>query len=170
MVAFWLLLVGLLCTFFGSLPYFFALPIDFIDAFFESSSGFTTTGATIFKDIESLPPSILLWRSMSQWIGGMGIIVLVVAVIPYLNFTNTSLNIYQAESPGVSAQKLTPAIRQTSKFLWSFYLILTLLLIALLFFVLNPAVEIVVKAWLRLSNQSIPAKNNKAISKSVKTK
>ena len=58
----------LLCAFFGSLPYFIALPVDFIDAFFESTSGFTTTGATIFKDIESLPPSILLWRSTTQWV------------------------------------------------------------------------------------------------------
>ena len=150
----------LLCTFFGSLPYFFALPIDFIDAFFESSSGFTTTGATIFKDIESLPPSILLWRSMTQWIGGMGIIVLVVAVIPYLNFTNTSLNIYQAESPGLSAQKLTPAIRQTSKFLWSFYLILTVLLIALLFFAGMDWFDSLNHAFTTISTAGFSTKNN----------
>ena len=150
----------LLCAFFGSLPYFIALPVDFIDAFFESTSGFTTTGATIFKDIESLPPSILLWRSTTQWVGGMGIIVLVVAIIPYLNFTNTSLNIYQAESPGLSAQKLTPTIRQTSKFLWSFYLVLTILLFIALFFAGMDWFDSLNHAFTTISTAGFSTKNN----------
>ena len=124
----------LLVIFISSLLYYFALPISFINAFFESTSGFTTTGATIFNKIESLPAAILLWRSMTQWLGGMGIIVLIVAVIPHLNFSNTSLNIYQAESPGPSAIKLEPTIQETAKFLWGFYLVMTLILFVSLLF------------------------------------
>ena len=117
-------------------------------------------GATIFKDIESLPPSILLWRSTTQWVGGMGIIVLVVAIIPYLNFTNTSLNIYQAESPGLSAQKLTPTIRQTSKFLWSFYLVLTILLFIALFFAGMDWFDSLNHAFTTISTAGFSTKNN----------
>ena len=117
---------------FSSILYYLAIPITFTDAFFESISGFTTTGATIFLNVEQLEPAILLWRSITQWLGGMGIVVLVVAIIPYLDFTNTSLNIYQAESPGPSSKKLTPTIQQTAKFLWIFYIILTIVLFIIL--------------------------------------
>ena len=150
----------LLVTLIGSLFYFFALPISFVDAFFESMSGFTTTGATIFNNIEELPAAILVWRSMTQWLGGMGIIVLVVAVIPHLNFTNTSLNIYQAESPGPSATKLEPTIQETAKFLWGFYLVLTIILFIILLFTRMDWFDSLNHALTTVSTGGFSTKNN----------
>lgn len=154
----------------GSLIYYIALPIAWIDAVFESFSGFTTTGATIFKNIEELSSVILLWRSVTQWIGGMGIIVLVVAIIPYLNFTNTSIGIYQAEAPGPATQKLTPNIKQTAKFLWSFYLILTLILFIIFiilgmewFDALNHSFTTIATGGFSTKNQSIAYFNSDSI-------
>lgn len=116
---------------FGCLPYFISGYIpSFTDAFFESISGFTTTGASILTDIESLPPAILLWRSFTQWLGGMGIIVFALAIIPYLNIGG--MGIFQAEVPGPTAEKLTPRIQDTAKVLWIVYLIFTAVLIFLL--------------------------------------
>jgi trk system potassium uptake protein TrkH len=93
-------------------------------AFFESVSGFTTTGATVFDDIGSLPAGILFWRSLTQWIGGMGIIVLGVAVLPFLGVGGMQL--FQAEVPGPTAERLQPRIAQTAKLLWMVYAGLTL--------------------------------------------
>ncbi|MCP4757555.1 MAG: TrkH family potassium uptake protein [Proteobacteria bacterium] len=115
----------------GCLPYYFSNAIPgFTDAYFESISGFTTTGASILADIEALPPAILFWRSLTQWIGGMGIIVFALAIIPYLNIGG--MGIFQAEVPGPTAEKLTPRIQDTAKWLWIVYLILTVILTALL--------------------------------------
>ncbi len=115
----------------GCLPYFFSGSIpSFTNAYFESISGFTTTGASILTDIESLPPAILLWRSFTQWIGGMGIIVFALAIIPYLNIGG--MGMFQAEVPGPTAEKLTPRIQDTAKILWTVYLIFTIALIVLL--------------------------------------
>jgi trk system potassium uptake protein TrkH len=110
---------------FGTLPYIFsgAIP-DFTNAFFETMSGYTTTGASILTDIEVVPRSILLWRSLTQWIGGMGIIVLAVAILPILGIGGMQLFI--AESPGISPDKLKPRIKDTAKRLWMIYLGLTL--------------------------------------------
>ena len=120
-------------AFFGCLPYFYAGTTEyFIDAYFEAVSGFTTSGATIFNDVESVHPSFLLWRSITQWLGGMGVIVLIIAIIPYLDFGTLGMNIYQAEVPGIQGSKLTPRIQSTAKFLWIFYCILTVI-VALLF-------------------------------------
>ncbi len=117
--------------FFGCLPYFFSGAMSsFTNAYFESISGFTTTGASILTDIEALPPAILLWRSFTQWLGGMGIIVFALAIIPYLNIGG--MGIFQAEVPGPTAEKLTPRIQDTAKVLWMVYFILTLVLIILL--------------------------------------
>lgn len=111
----------------GALPYVFSGSVtSFTDGFFESMSGFTTTGSSIMNNIESLPPSILLWRSMTQWLGGMGIIVLTIAILPYLDLGGMS--IFQAEVPGPTAEKLTPRIQDTAKFLWIVYTMLTLVL------------------------------------------
>jgi len=116
----------LLMSFFGSLPYVFSGAIPtYPDAFFESISGFTTTGATILTDIETVPRDILFWRSLTQWIGGMGIIVLAVAILPLLGIGGMQL--FVAEAPGVTYDKLKPRIRDTAKRLWIIYIGLTLL-------------------------------------------
>jgi len=117
--------------FFGCLPYFFARSIPgFTDAYFESISGFTTTGASILTNIEILPRPTLLWRSLTQWLGGMGIIVFALAIIPYLNIGG--MGMFKAEVPGPTAEKLTPRIQDTAKVLWIVYLLITLILIGLL--------------------------------------
>jgi len=95
-------------------------------AFFESVSGFTTTGATIFAVIEDLPRSILLWRSISHWLGGMGIIVLGVAILPLLGIGGAQL--FRAEAPGISADRLRPRIASTARLLWVVYALLTAVL------------------------------------------
>ncbi|MFC2126010.1 TrkH family potassium uptake protein [Bacteroidota bacterium] len=110
---------------FGAVPYIISgtIPI-YADAFFETMSGFTTTGASILTDIEALPYGILMWRSLTQWIGGMGIIVLAVAILPLLGIGGMQL--FVAEAPGVSPDKLKPRIRETAIRLWLIYLILTI--------------------------------------------
>lgn len=118
---------------FGSLPYLFSGVLDSpVRAVFEAMSGFTTTGATVFSDIEALPHGVLLWRSMTHWIGGMGIIVLVIAVLPYLGVGGMQL--FRAEVPGPTPERLRPRITQTAKLLWLVYFGLTALL-ALLYLV-----------------------------------
>lgn len=116
---------------FGALPYVIsgAIP-NYSDAFFETISGFTTTGASILDNIESLPPGILFWRSLTQWTGGMGIIVLAVAVLPILGIGGMQL--FMAEAPGISPDKLQPRIRETAKRLWAIYLGLTFTEVVLL--------------------------------------
>ncbi len=109
---------------FGTLPYIFTGSIPgFIDAFFETSSGFTTTGASVLTDIEALPKSILYWRSLTHWIGGMGIIVLVVAILPMLRIGG--YNLFKSEASGISYEKLTPKTASTAKRLWGIYVGLT---------------------------------------------
>jgi trk system potassium uptake protein TrkH len=108
---------------FGALPYWFSGVASPLDAFFESISGFTTTGASIFPDPESLPRGILFWRDLSQWLGGMGIIVLVVAVLPFLGVGGMQL--FRAEVPGPTPERLQPRIRQTASILWRVYVGLT---------------------------------------------
>ncbi len=110
----------LLMTFSGTFPYLFtgAIP-DITNAFFETMSGYTTTGASILSEIETLPKGILFWRSMTHWIGGMGIIVLAVAILPLLGIGGMQL--FAAEAPGPSADKLHPRITDTAKRLWLIY-------------------------------------------------
>ena len=109
---------------FGSLPFIFSGSISsFTDAFFETMSGFTTTGSTILENIEELPKSILFWRSMTQWIGGMGIIVLTIAILPLLGIGGMEL--FVAEAPGPTKDKIHPRIKETAKSLWKIYLGLT---------------------------------------------
>ena len=104
----------------GVLPYMFsgAIP-DFTNAFFETISGYTTTGASILDDIEVLPEGILFWRSLTHWIGGMGIIVLAIAILPLLGIGGMQL--FAAEAPGPSGDKLHPRITDTAKRLWLIY-------------------------------------------------
>lgn len=120
-------------TSFGMLPFILSNEIPNIaDAFFESVSGFTTTGASVLSDIEALPEDILFWRSFIQWIGGMGVIVLTVAIMPLLGIGGIEL--FVAEAPGPTSDKLHPRIRETAKRLWFLYVGLTLTLIVLLYF------------------------------------
>jgi len=117
--------------FFGSLPFLFSGSIGTItDAYFESISGFTTTGASVLTNIESLPRGILFWRSLTQWMGGMGIIVLSIAILPFLGVGGMQL--YKAEIPSPVVDKLQPRISETAKTLWKVYLLITLLEIGLL--------------------------------------
>jgi trk system potassium uptake protein TrkH len=104
----------------GTLPYLFTQTIPhFPDAVFEAISGYSTTGASILTDIEALPKSILLWRSETHWIGGMGIIVLTIAILPLLGIGGMQL--FMAEAPGPSADKMHPRITETAKRLWLIY-------------------------------------------------
>lgn len=121
--AFWLSLVSA-----GTLPFLLSedLHIGITDAFFESTSGLTTTGATVLTGLDFLPMSIIYYRQQLQWLGGMGIIVLAVAVMPMLGIGGMQL--YQAEMPGVMGDtKLTPRIKETAKGLWNIYLGLTII-------------------------------------------
>ena len=114
-------LVWVVFSFFGCLPFILSGSIpNFTDAFFETISGFTTTGSSILKDIEALPPGILFWRSIIQWLGGMGIIVLSLAILPV--FGIGGMQLFVAEVPGPTPDKISPRIRQTAKTLWIIYL------------------------------------------------
>lgn len=111
---------------FGSIPFVLHGSItSYVDAFFEVMSGFTTTGASILNDIEALPHGLLFWRSITQWIGGMGIIVLSLAILPLLGIGGMQL--YAAEVPGITKDKFHPRVKETAKRLWGIYLILTAL-------------------------------------------
>lgn len=124
-------LVWVVFSFFGSLPYILSNSIpNFTNAFFETISGFTTTGSSILSDIEALSHGILFWRSISQWLGGMGIIVLSLAILPV--FGIGGMQLYVAEVPGPAPDKISPRIRQTAKTLWIIYLGFTVTEIILL--------------------------------------
>ena len=105
---------------FSALPYYFSTDFNYINSFFEAMSGITTTGASVVSDIESLSHGILFWRSYTQFIGGMGIIVFSIAILPLLGFGGVQL--FKAEVAGPTADKLTPRIKQTAKYLWGIYL------------------------------------------------
>jgi len=124
-------LVWVVFSIFGALPFTISGYIpSFTDAFFETMSGFTTTGASILNDIESLPKGLLFWRSITQWMGGMGMIVMSLAVLPMLGIGGMEL--FVAEVPGPTADKLHPRVRQTAKRLWGIYAAFTLVEIILL--------------------------------------
>ncbi|GAX86946.1 trk system potassium uptake protein [Lebetimonas natsushimae] len=110
----------------GAIPLMIGTHINFINGFFEAISGFTTTGATIYSDIDHLPKYILMLRSTMHWIGGMGIIVLGVGLLSFINPTG-SLTLFQAESTGINVEKITPKLKHTALKLWEFYIFLTLI-------------------------------------------
>ena len=115
----------------GACPFFLSgATATYTDAFFETVSGFTTTGASIMTDIEALPRGILFWRSLTHWLGGMGIIVLSVALLPSLG--RGAYQFYRAEAPGPSAERLTPRMTETAKTLWTVYFLFSLAETALL--------------------------------------
>lgn len=114
-----------LMSFFGAIPLFLSgFYPNPIDALFEIVSGFTTTGATILSDVECLPRSLLLWRSFSHWIGGMGVLVFILAILPIAG--GSSMHLMRAESPGPSVGKLVPKIRTTAKILYGIYIAMTI--------------------------------------------
>jgi trk system potassium uptake protein TrkH len=117
----------------GALPFHFAGTFkSFVDAFFESVSGFSTTGSSVLTNIEVVPHGILMWRSLTHWLGGMGIIVLSLAILPFLGVGGMQL--YKAEVPGPVPDKLRPRIRDTAMVLWKVYLLFSIIETALLMF------------------------------------
>ena len=133
---------------FGALPFLFSselgagagagvgageeLGVRAVDAFFESMSGFTTTGATVLRNLEQVDRSVLLWRSFTQWIGGMGVILLFIAILPTFGVAGSQL--FDREFPGPMAERIRPRVQMTARMLWSIYLILTVAeILALLF-------------------------------------
>ena len=121
-------------TIFGSLPYIISGVIPHpVSAMFETMSGFTTTGASVLSNLEAIPKGIHFWRALTHWFGGMGVLVLCVAILPFLGVGG--MQIYRAEMPGPSKDRLTPRITTTAKLLWGVYALLTLVEAVLLRFV-----------------------------------
>lgn len=124
-------LVWVVFSFFGMIPFIISdVPLNVSEAFFESMSGFTTTGVSVMEDIESLPKAIHMWRSLMQWIGGMGIILFTLAVLPMLN-SSGGMQMFNAEVTGITHEKLRPRVSSTAKRLWMVYALLTVALIVL---------------------------------------
>lgn len=156
-------LAWVLISLFGSLPYLLSgVATSFVDAFFETMSGFTTTGASVFTDIESIPKGILFWRALTHWIGGMGIIVLSLAVLPILGIGGMQL--FVAEVPGVTPDKLTPRITQTAKNLWGIYVVLTLLCTVMLMFGGLNLYDALCHAFATLATGGFSTKNDSIVS------
>ncbi len=127
-------LTWIIISIFGSLPFYFSSVPEFgsfTNCFFETISGFTTTGASILNDIEAVPKGLLFWRSLTHWIGGMGIIVLSIAILPILGIGGMQL--YAAEVPGPTHDKIHPKITETAKRIWAIYIILTIAQTVLLY-------------------------------------
>lgn len=118
---------------FGALPFLFTgVATSFIDAFFETASGFTTTGASIFTEVEWLPKSVIMWRSFTHWIGGMGVLVFIMAFLPLSGGQN--MHIMRAESPGPEVSKLVPRVKNTALILYVIYFIMTVIMFVTLLF------------------------------------
>ncbi|WP_290900908.1 TrkH family potassium uptake protein [Ferroglobus sp.] len=161
----------LLVSMVGAIPYLF-VGLDFFDAFFEAMSGFTTTGATVFDSVENLPKSVLTWRSLTQWLGGMGIIVLFVAILPSLAKSGYAL--MQAEVPGIKLTRLKPRLRDTAIALYLIYLFFTLLEAAILkslgvslFDAINHAFTTLSTGGFSTHTESIAYYNNPAIEATI---
>lgn len=121
-------------SFFGALPFYLSGEIpSFTDALFETISGFTTTGASILTNVEGLSQSMLMWRSFTHWVGGMGVLVFILAILP-LASGGYNMHIMRAESPGPSVGKLVPKVKATAKILYMIYLVMTIVQIVLLLF------------------------------------
>ncbi len=142
---------------FSTLPYFLTNSIQGIsNTFFETISGLTTTGSTILNNIEQMPESILFWRSMTQWIGGMGIIVLTIAILPLLGVGGMEL--FTSETPGPTKDKIHPRIKETAKRLWLIYICLTLLETTLLWFADMPLFDAINHALTNISTGGFSTK------------
>ncbi len=156
----------ILASFFGCLPFFFSGSFDgLIDSFFEAVSGFTTTGSTILRNVETLDKSMLFWRSFTHWIGGMGILVFILGLMP--NLGGSSVQLMKAESPGVAPGKLVPRLSESSRILYGIYMALTVALILLLLLTGMPLFDSIVHAMgtagtggFSIKNASIGAYNS----------
>lgn len=142
----------------GGLPYLFGINLSFADAVFETASGFTTTGASILSDIEAVPKGILLWRSLTHWLGGMGIILLSLAILPL--FGMGGMQLYKAEVPGPSPDKLTPRLQDTAMLLWKVYGLLTIVQIILLMLAGMDAFDAVNHTFATVATGGFSTKNN----------
>jgi trk system potassium uptake protein TrkH len=155
-------LVWVLVSVFGALPFYIGSYIpSYTDAFFETMSGFTTTGASILNDIEALPHGILFWRSMTHFIGGMGIIVLAVAILPYFGFGGMQL--YSAETSGISSEKLHPHITKTAKTFWGIYVALVALQVVFLLLGKMPLFDALCHSFGTLATGGFSPKNTSII-------
>ena len=151
-------LIWIVTCLFGSLPFWFSgCFASFVDCLFESSSGFTTTGATILPDIEILPQGVQFWRCFTHWLGGMGVLVLATAVLPSLGVQSQYLT--RAETPGPMVMKLVPRQAKTSKILYGIYCVMTLLVVALLFGAGLPLYDAVVHAFSIAGTGGFSSKN-----------
>lgn len=118
---------------FGALPFYLSREIpSFVDCFFETVSGFTTTGASVLKDVEAISRGLLFWRSFTHWLGGMGILVFLMALEPSSRGSGFALHVMRAESPGPAVGKLVPKISQTAKILYGIYIAMTVLCVGFL--------------------------------------
>lgn len=152
----------IVASFAGGLPFLLTSEASLTDAVFESASGFTTTGATIFPNVEALPHGLLMWRSLTHWLGGLGIIVLSLIVLPLLGVGGMQL--YRAEVTGPTPDKLTPRMQDTAITLWKLYCLMTLVLAVLLhlagmdwFDALNHSFSTVATGGFSTKNASIAA-------------
>jgi len=152
-------LIWILLGIAGSIPLILYTPISFADGFFEAISGFTTTGATIYSDIESLPKHILLLRSLMHWLGGIGIIVLGVGLFSLINPTG-SMALFKAEATGGKLEKMTPKIRDTAVKIWGVYLVLTILDMLLLMMEGMSFFDALNHAFSTISTGGFSTKNN----------
>ncbi len=144
---------------FGTLPYLFtrSIPI-FTDAFFESISGFTTTGSSILTDIEALPKSILFWRAETHWIGGMGVIVLVIAIMPFLKING--IHLFNSETSNVANEKVSARIKQVARHLWFVYIGLTAIEIVFLLLGDMPLFDSVCHSFATIATGGFSTKNS----------
>ena len=148
----------IVCIFLGAIPYWYSgVCTTYCDAVFETTSGFTTTGSSIFKDVEILPHSILFWRAFTNWLGGMGIIVIFVALLPAMGVSGYQL--FSAEVSGPTADRLRPRIGQTAKLLWFIYLIITASMILMLFCGGMPIFDAVCHTFTTVSTGGFSTKN-----------
>jgi trk system potassium uptake protein TrkH len=143
---------------FGCLPFLFsgAIP-SFTDAYFEAISGFTTTGASILTNVEVLPHGLLFWRSLTHWLGGMGIIVLSLAILPLLG--TGGMQLFRAEVAGPTKDKLTPRIAETARLLWSVYVLITAAEVILLIFGGMPLFDAVCHSFATIASGGFSTKN-----------
>ncbi|MFH1323597.1 MAG: TrkH family potassium uptake protein [Methanobacteriota archaeon] len=146
----------LLAAVFGGVPFLFA-GLSPVDALFESMSGFTTTGSSILPDIEIYSRSIIFWRGMTQWLGGMGIIVLVLAILPRIAVAGRQM--FKSEAPGPIKDKLKPRLKDTAQILWRVYIIFTVLEIALLYYAGMTLYDATVHSFSTLATGGFSSKN-----------
>lgn len=151
-------LAWVLIPLFGCMPFLFSQAIpSFTDAYFETVSGFTTTGSSILTNVEKLPHGLLYWRSLTHWLGGMGIIVLSLAILPLLG--TGGMQLFKAEAAGPTKDKLTPRIAETARLLWGIYVLATAMEVILLVFGGMPLFDAVCHSFATIASGGFSTKN-----------